>query len=44
MLQHSLCHNSKAQRVINLEMAKILKEKRFNDVIFDVVKNYADSV
>ena len=26
-------HNSKAQRVINLEMAKILKEKGFNDVL-----------
>ena len=26
------CHNSKTHRVINLEMAKILKEKGFNDV------------
>ena len=26
-------HNSKAHRVINLEMAKILKEKGFNDVL-----------
>ena len=29
----SLCGNSKAHRVINLEMAKILKEKGFNDVL-----------
>ena len=28
----SHCHNSKAHRVINLEIAKILKEKGFNDV------------
>ena len=27
------CHNNKAHRVINLEMAKILKEKGFNDVL-----------
>ena len=26
-------HNSKAHRVINLQMAKILKENRFNDVL-----------
>ena len=26
----SHCHNSKANRTINLEMAKVLKEKRFN--------------
>ena len=26
-------HNSKAHRVINLKMAKILKEKGFNDVL-----------
>ena len=26
-------HNSKAHRVVNLEMAKILKEKGFNDVL-----------
>ena len=25
--------NSKAHRVINLEMAKILEEKRFNDIL-----------
>ena len=29
----SHCHNSKAHRVINLEMAKILKEKGFIDVL-----------
>ena len=29
----SHCRNSKAHRVINLEMAKILKEKGFNDVL-----------
>ena len=29
----SHCHNSKAHRVLNLEMAKILKEKGFNDVL-----------
>ena len=29
----SHCHNSKVQRVINLEMAKILKGKGFNDVL-----------
>ena len=29
----SHCFNSKAHRVINLEMAKILKEKGFNDVL-----------
>ena len=29
----SHCHNSKAHRVINLEMTKILKEKGFNDVL-----------
>ena len=29
----SHCCNSKAHRVINLEMAKILKEKGFNDVL-----------
>ena len=28
----SHCHNSKAHRVINFEMAKILKEKGFSDV------------
>ena len=28
----SHCHNSKAHRVINLEMAKTLKEKGFSDV------------
>ena len=30
----SHCCNSKAHRVIHLEMAKILKEKGFNDVLF----------
>ena len=29
----SHCHNSKAHRVINLEIAKILKEKGFNDIL-----------
>ena len=29
----SHCHNSKAHRVINLEMVNILKEKGFNDVL-----------
>ena len=29
----SHCCNSKAHRVINLEMGKILKEKGFNDVL-----------
>ena len=29
----SHCRNSKAHRVINLEMAKILKEKGFSDVL-----------
>ena len=35
MLQHFEFHccYSKAHRVINLEMAKILKEKGFNDVL-----------
>ena len=29
----SHCRNSKAHRVINLEIAKILKEKGFNDIL-----------
>ena len=29
----SHCHNSKTHSVINLEMAKILKEKGFNDAL-----------
>ena len=29
----SHCRSSKAHRVINLEMAKILEEKRFNDIL-----------
>ena len=35
MLQHFKFHRcySKAHRVINLEMAKILKEKGFNDAL-----------
>ena len=34
-MQHlkSHSHNSKVHRVINLEMAKILKEKGFNDTL-----------
>ena len=29
----SHCRSSKAHRVINLEMAKILEEKRFSDIL-----------
>ena len=38
----SHCHNTEAHRVINVEMAKILKEKGFND--YYLVKNYAGYV
>ena len=42
-IKKSHCRNSKAHGIINLDMAKILKEKGFNDVLL-VQKLYRQCV